>query len=96
MTKPQFDVRREKPLNEASFAQGPILYVMAREQRVEDNWALIAAATKAAERQVPLLVLFALAPMFNNGSVRHNEWMLGGLRDVAAALAAKSIPFFIR
>jgi deoxyribodipyrimidine photo-lyase len=95
MNKSTYDIRREKVLNDAPVGLGPVLYVMARDQRVEDNWALIRAAIAASERQVPLLVVFALAPMFNNGSARHNEWMLASLKEVAQGCKNQSIPFTI-
>ena len=68
---------------------------MAREQRVCDNWALLYAAEQAKKRQAPLLVLFALGPMFNEGSRRHNDWMVVSLKEVEKNLAAKHIPFYI-
>lgn len=89
------DERRVRPLNSHAAAAGPVLYVMAREQRVADNWALIYAAARAQERNVPLLVVFALAPMFNNGSARHNEWMVASLQSVQHSLRALSLPFFV-
>jgi len=90
------DSRRVQSLNEQTVGTGPVLYVMAREQRVADNWALLYAAEQAVARDVPLLVLFALAPMFNNGSARHNEWMVASLQEVAANLTRQQIPFYIR
>ncbi len=89
------DQRRVFPLNQYTAAAGPVLYVMAREQRVKDNWALIAALERANERKVPMIVLFALAPMFNHGSARHNDWMVASLQEVATDLAALQIPFFM-
>lgn len=89
------DARRVRYLNNDTAAAGPVLYVMAREQRAADNWALIYAATRAQERNVPLLVVFALAPMFNHGSARHNEWMVASLQSVQRSLTEPSLPFFV-
>jgi deoxyribodipyrimidine photo-lyase len=69
---------------------------MAREQRVHHNWALLHALAEANTKRVPFFVLFALGPMFNHGSARHNEWMVKSLQDVAKELQRLSIPFFIR
>jgi len=90
-----FDQRRVKALNEHASGSGPVLYVMARDQRVRDNWALLYAQSVAKTRQVPLLVLFALGPMFQNGSARHNEWMIASLQEVSESLKEYDIPFFI-
>lgn len=89
------DQRRVREL-QGGTASGAVVYVMAREQRVHQNWALLHALAEANTKQVPLLVLFALGPMFNHGSARHNEWMVQSLQDVATELHALSIPFFIR
>jgi deoxyribodipyrimidine photo-lyase len=89
------DQRRTVVLNNHTTGLGPVVYVMAREQRVEDNWALLYALQTANARRVPLLVLFALAPMFNHGSARHNEWMVASLKEVAETLAKYEISFFV-
>jgi deoxyribodipyrimidine photo-lyase len=90
------DQRRVLALNNRAYERGSVVYVMAREQRVADNWALLHAATLAEQRAVPFVVLFALAPMFNNGSARHNEWMVASLQEVQKDLTAYGIPFYIR
>ncbi|MFM2424071.1 MAG: hypothetical protein RLZZ70_460 [Candidatus Parcubacteria bacterium] len=89
------DQRRVLPLNQHSYTAGSVVYVMAREQRVEDNWALLHAAALANLRAVPLVVVFALAPMFNHGSARHNEWMVASLQEVQKNLERYAIPFFV-
>lgn len=92
----KIDQRRIQQLQSRELGHGPVLYVLAREQRVADNAALVYAMEQANERAVPLLVLFALGPMFQNGSARHNEWMLASLKEVSENLAAKGIPFFLK
>ena len=89
------DSRRIHARNEQSAGAGPVVYVMAREQRVHDNWALLYAQQQAQERGVPLCVLFALGPMFASGTVRHNHWMVASLKNVQANLSTLDIPFFI-
>ena len=89
------DPRRVQPRNKHAAGLGPVVYVMAREQRVHDNWALLYAQAQAAERGVPLCVLFALGPMFASGTARHNAWMLASLREVQANLSKFNLPFFI-
>lgn len=89
------DVRRTHSLNQSPVGDGPVVYVVAREQRIADNWALLYAAEQALTREVPLLVLFALGPMFLQGSARHNEWMVASLKELDVALAHHRIPFFL-
>lgn len=89
------DARRVLPLNDNPIGSGPVVYVMAREQRVADNWALLYAAQSAHERGEALLVLFAVGPMFNHGTRRHNDWMVASLKEVEQNLQAVNIPFYI-
>ncbi len=72
---------------------GPIAYWMSRDQRVEDNWALLYAQRLALVRKEFLLVVFCLAPSFLNATMRQYAFMLAGLREVEAALRDKTIPF---
>lgn len=90
------DFRRARLLNQSQVSEtGPVVYVMAREQRVHDNWALIYAQEQAISRRVPLIVLFVVGPMFNYGTARHNEWMVQSLIDVSVTLQQYAIPFYI-
>lgn len=43
---------------------GPVLYWMARDGRVEDNWALLFAQKLALKFEVPLHVCYCLVPKF--------------------------------
>ncbi len=73
---------------------GPIAYWMSRDQRVEDNWALLFARGLAMEAGVPLAVIFCLSDGYLGAIRRHYEFMLKGLQEVARSLALKKIPFF--
>ena len=92
----KIDSRRSLALNTKPAGSGPVVYVVARDQRVDDNWALLTALARAHERGVPCLVLFPLGPMFCHGSARHNEWMVASLKELETELAAHQIPFFLR
>lgn len=90
------DERRVRPLNtQTTTASGPVVYVMARDQRVHDNWALFHAKEEAAARGVPFCILFVIGPMFLHGSARHNQWLIESLKDVARECKVKNIPFYI-
>lgn len=92
------DARRVRQLNTKltdAAATGPVVYVMAREQRVEDNWALLYACQRAKAKNIGVLVLFVVGPMFNHGSARHNEWMVTSLQAVHTACIKAEIPFTV-
>lgn len=72
-----------------------IVYVMSRDQRVEDNYALLYAQQIALKKQVPLIVLFVLQTVAVR-SREHYAFMLEGLESVAVTLQGKAIPFSIR
>ena len=72
-----------------------VVYVMSRDQRVQDNHALIAAQLKAIEHDLPLYVFFNLKKL-SHRSREHYEFMLAGLEEVAQNLQALNIPFILR
>ena len=72
---------------------GPVLYWMSRDQRAEDNWALIHAQEMAIERRVPLAVVFCLVPEFLGATLRQYAFMLTGLEEVETQLRKKGIGF---
>ena len=74
---------------------GPILYWMSRDQRANDNWALLFSQEMAIQKRVPLMVLFCLVAEFLNASQSHYGFMLEGLREVEYNLREKEIPFFL-
>lgn len=78
---------------EAGSRTGPVLYWMSRDQRVSDNWALLRAQQKALKEKRPLLVVFCLLPSYLGASLRAYGFMLRGLRQLEADLAALNIPF---
>lgn len=72
---------------------GPVLYWMSRDQRAEDNWALLAALELAREQGRNVEVVFALAPAFLGATWRAYDFLLRGLRETEATLARHGIPF---
>ncbi len=87
------DQKRTRKLNNKPYGDGPVVYWMSRDQRVEDNWALIYAQTIALERKKPLIVVFCLAKKFLNATKRHYAFLLEGLREVDEGLEEKNIGF---
>ena len=83
---------------------GPVILWMSRDQRLDDNWALLFAAQLAAaggvnsssssssssRPPVPLAVAFNLVPAFLGAGARQFGFMLRGLKELEARLAEVS------
>ena len=76
-------------------AAGPVVYWMSREQRVQDNWALVCAQNIALKHERPLLVVFCLVPDYPGANIRHYGFMLKGLQEVAQNLRKLNISFML-
>lgn len=86
---------RIRKLNSKALHKGPIVYWMSRDQRVNDNWALLYARELALARKVPLVVLFCLVPQFLGATLRHYSFMLTGLAELEAKLGQLNISFYL-
>lgn len=82
-------------LNNFPFKEGAVLYWMQRDQRINDNWALIYAQEKAIELKQPLIVVFCFVKDFLGATDRHYSFMLNGLKEVSENLEMHSIGFYI-
>ena len=87
--------KRIRKINDGIAGKGPVIYWMSRDQRVNDNWALLFARQMAGDKGKVLVVAFALSPDFSGATFRHYDFMLKGLRQVEKKLAALNIPFYI-
>ena len=63
-----------------------VVYWMSRDQRAEDNWALLHAQHLAEQKGYGLAVVFCLVPKFLGATLRQYGFMLKGLREVEAKL----------
>jgi deoxyribodipyrimidine photo-lyase len=91
----EVDITRVRLLNSKAERKGPVIYWMSRDQRVNDNWALLYAQQKALEKEEPLIVLFCLVPRFLDATLRHYSFMLEGLREVEGRLQELNIGFVL-
>lgn len=87
---------RARQLNSHSISPGPVVYWMSRDQRVDDNWALLFAQQIALEQKSPLLVVFCLQPNFLEASWRQYHFMLQGLSELVPELSRKNISFSMK
>lgn len=85
---------RLRHLNDVEHGHGnQVIYIMSRDQRADDNHALLAAQEYAIERQLPLLVVFCLYPAVRHRNSEQYRFMLAGLQDVEQRLRARRIGF---
>ena len=93
----RFDKRRSRWLTECKTPIGAsrgarcVVYWMSRDQRADDNWALLRAQALAAELQVPLRVCFVLAPKFLAATLRMYDFMLGGLAAMSVFVVRSAL-----
>ncbi|NLI79180.1 MAG: deoxyribodipyrimidine photo-lyase [Candidatus Riflebacteria bacterium] len=95
MTRPGDPARRARLLHEGNRRPGPVLHWMSRDQRVDDNWALLHAADLARQRRTTLHVAFALDPAFPGATRRAWDFLVRGLEEVEATLRRQGIPFHL-
>lgn len=90
---------RGRFLNSIPIQKGPVVYWMNREMRIEDNWALIYAQTKAVEINQPCLVIFSLFDHFESAKNQEDDPMFKrmkiGLKLFIQQAKEKRLPFYI-
>ncbi len=84
---------RVKKINSFEYSGGLILYWMNRDQRVNDNWALIFAQELSFKYKKPFAVLFSLSENDTRISSRQLKFMIENLKQVEENLKKKNIPF---
>ena len=91
----EIDEQRVRPQNYRKPGPGPVLYWMNRDQRINDNWALLFAQQLALESGAPLGIVFCLRRDLrrHSGTARMLDFMLAGLREVERNAAARDIGF---
>ena len=61
--------KRIRKLKEGTVGPGPVVLWMSRDQRINDNWALLYAQALALKQKSPLAVVFCLVPELHGASV---------------------------
>jgi deoxyribodipyrimidine photo-lyase len=90
---PRVTVRREGPPD----ADGRcVLYWMQRAQRSSDNPALDTAVAAGNALGLPVVVFVGVMPGHPHGNWRHYQFLVDGLPDLAAGLAARRIGLVLR
>ncbi|KAM4552364.1 CPD photolyase [Odontesthes bonariensis] len=95
----KFKKKRQRFISDAEkIKQGSegVLYWMLRDQRVQDNWALIRAQQLAVKENLPLHVCYCLvAPKSELSTLRHFGFLLKGLEEVAKECKHLNIQFHL-
>uniref|UniRef100_A0A3P9J2S1 Deoxyribodipyrimidine photo-lyase n=1 Tax=Oryzias latipes TaxID=8090 RepID=A0A3P9J2S1_ORYLA len=95
----KFSKKRQRFISETQkVRQGSagVLYWMLRDQRVQDNWALIRAQQLAAKESLPLHVCFCLVvPKSELSTLRHYSFLLKGLEEVQKECKHLNIQFHL-
>lgn len=87
--------KRARKLNktEINLLGNKVYYWMSRDQRVNDNWALLFAQQKAIETNSCLEVVFIFYDKQKETHPRNIKFMLEGLKEVEVELEKLNIPF---
>jgi deoxyribodipyrimidine photo-lyase len=72
-----------------------VILWMSRDQRVNDNHAMLYAQGVATANNVPLKVIFNMVPKFLEATLRQYDFMVKGLMEVEEQLRKKHIPFHL-
>jgi deoxyribodipyrimidine photo-lyase len=89
------NLNRAKLLKKGSASGGPVIYWMSRDQRIQDNWALIFAAQQAALLNTYLIILFCIADHFLGAGLRQYDFMIRGLAQTHKTCLSYGIFFEI-
>jgi len=88
---------RIQRLNDRDARKGDfVLYWMQASQRSEYNHALDYAILEANARSLPLVTFFGITDRFPEANLRHYAFMLEGLLEMTAQLAARGIQLVAR
>jgi deoxyribodipyrimidine photo-lyase len=97
---------RIKKLNSISFSENQIencqsvIYIMSRDQRIQDNFALIAAYKHYKSlindnSKIKLIIAFNIYPNVKNRVLDQYEWMIEGLKKLQKNLEILNISFLV-
>ncbi len=87
--------KRSRLIRDGNYEGKNVVYWMSRDQRADNNWALIYAVQLAIESKRPLAVVFCLNSAFLNATIRQYGFMLKGLQEVELRLQQKNVPFYM-
>jgi len=87
------DSRRFVNTHAGKERDGVVIYWMDRDQRANDNWALLHAVDKANEQDQGVIVVFSWDSFVQTSSPRQQRFALAGLQETATILDDHNIDF---
>jgi deoxyribodipyrimidine photo-lyase len=87
--------KRIRLLKDGIETNGPVICWLSRDQRVNDNWALLFAQQLALEKKRSFVVIFSVVSHFLEATLRQYDFMLKGLMEIEGLLKKFNIPFFL-
>lgn len=72
-----------------------VIYWMQRDQRIEDNWAILYALELAIKQESILKVVFRVKKSFRNATMPQYNFMFEGLKEVEAFCTDIKLPFTV-
>lgn len=87
------NMRRGRLVSQGHAGGGPVLYWMHRDHRHRDNWALLYAASLAADRGRALVAVHCLDPAYPQANASHFRYLVDGLKELHADFKAANIAF---
>ncbi|MDD1771008.1 MAG: deoxyribodipyrimidine photo-lyase [Methanomassiliicoccales archaeon] len=84
---------RTRTVKHGDYQGGQVVYWMNREQRLNDNHALLHAIATADHYSVPVCVAFCLTPQYLDSTLRHYRFMIKGLMELEGKMRALGIGF---
>lgn len=86
---------RSRYLHQGDRGDGPVIYWMERDQRIDDNWALLYAQQEALIRSKPLHIVTFLPSGQGPCSSRQLDFQMSGLMESADGASTKNIGFTV-
>lgn len=86
-------MKRHFTLKKGQVGNGPIVYWMSRDQRIDDNRSLAFAQELAIEQKKELQIVFALTDSFLGATIRQFGFMLKGLDELNQKASELNIKF---
>ena len=87
------DKRRIRKIRSGNLNHGPVIYLMSRDHRVDDNWALLYAQELAIKNRKQLIVVCPIGADYPEAPQRQINFLSNGLKEVNDKLSKKGIPF---
>jgi len=91
----EIDDARVRTVHEGTATAGPVLYWMNRDQRLEDNWALLYAQQRALVSGQPLVIAACADPARFSSNERQMSFMLAGLIHLQKKADTYGIPTYV-